>query len=273
MDDATWRQVEQIVSDGDPDRYVSAFFARAGVRRQLLALYAFHHEVARIGAIAREPMAGHIRLAWWREQIGAMFDGASVHAPVAVALADAVRAHALPRELFDRYLDARALDLEETPFVDEAALEAHADAVEGGMVRLAARILGAEARADRAATHAGVAIACAGHLRDLTLFAPLRRCRLPVRLLDEAGVNAEDIFAQEASAGLRRAFDRMAATTQCALFELRMSRSPVAAKAALAVATLARWPASARFDPLKPEPMPAWRRVASLSLANLTGRY
>lgn len=274
MDEATWKLVEEGVARDDADRFVSTFFAPAALRRSLIALYAFDDEVARIAAVVHEPMAGHIRLAWWRDQIAAIHEGGALQAPVPQALAEAVRGHGLPRGLFDDYLNARARDLEEAPFADEAAMDAQADAVEGGVTRLAARILGAGERADVAAGHAGLAIACAGHLRELAFFAGRRRCRLPVQLLGEVGLNAEDVFAaHEASPALRRACDRLAAKARMALWKLSYARFPRAATAALAVATLARWPTARGFDPMRPAPMPAWRRVAALSLANLTWRF
>ena len=266
--------VAEGLAEGDPDRYVSALFAPAKVRPALIALYAFHHEVARIGAIAREPMAGHVRLAWWREQLETIYAGATPEAPVPRALAEAVRAHSLPREPFDRYLNARAHDLEEAPFADEAALEAHADAVEGGVARLAARVLGVGDRADGAAAHAALAIACGEHLRDLGFLAQHRRCRLPLQGLDEAGLNAEDVFStRDMSPALRRVCDRLSAKARMALWKLSYARYPSAATPVLAVATLARWSTAKSFDPLRPKAMPAWHRVAALALANLTWRY
>jgi phytoene synthase len=274
LTDADRAEVAEALAAGDPDRTVAAFFAPARLRPALIALYAFDLEVGRIGAIAREPMAGHIRLAWWREQIAAIYAGSPLQAPVPRALAEAVRLHGLPREQFERYLAARAHDLEEAPFADEAALEAHADAIHGGVMRLAVRVLGAADRADAAAALAGVAIACGGHLRDLAFFAERRRCRLPLQLLADAGLNAEDVFAaREMSPALRGVCDRLAAKARMALWKLSYARYPSAATPALAVATLARWPTARWFDPLKPKPMPSWHRVAALSLANLTWRY
>src|SRR5258706_13564853 len=123
MTEASWRELEDLVARADPDRYVAALFTSPGRRRALIALYAFNIEVARIREIVHEPMVGHIRLGWWREQIAAIFERRPVTMPVAVALGEAVDVFGLPRSLFESYLDARALDLAEAPFADEAALE------------------------------------------------------------------------------------------------------------------------------------------------------
>lgn len=274
MIEPEWSHVEEVVAAGDPDRFVASFFAPASRRGALLALYAFDQELARIAVTAREPMAGHIRLAWWREQIAALYAGDVLQAPLPRALAIAVRVHKLPRELIEHYLDARGFDLEETPFHDAAAMRAHAMATAGGIIRLGARVLGAEHRADEAAESAGIAVACGKHLSDLGIFAARRRCRFPVSWLHEGGLNAEDVFAAGGgSAALRLVFKRMQDEVLVALTALNHGRFPRAATPVLAVASLARWAAARGFDPIAPAAMPSWQRLARLSFANLTWRF
>ena len=273
MNEAEWTTVEDALAQGDPDRFVSTFFAPSTRRRALIALYAFDHEVSRIGAVAQEPMAGHIRLAWWREQIGAIYSGGVLDAPVGRALAEACRAHDLPQATFERYLDARALDLEEVPFQDEAALLRHAAGVSAALFGLAVRVLGVGERADNAAHEAGLASAMAGHLREFHRFAARRRCRVPVSWMDAAGLNAEDLFAATgATPALRQALTPFCVLARTALVKINRMTFPRAAMPALAPATMARWPIGSRFKPLQPDPMSSWQRVARLSLANLLWR-
>lgn len=277
MSEPDWNEVDDVVARADPDRYVSALFAPRERRQALLALYAFDREVARVGEIAQEPMAGHIRLGWWREQIEAIYAGRVLDAPAPRALAAAVQAHSLPRDLLDAYIDARASDLEETPFDDEAAMERHAAGVSSGVMKLAARVLGADRRADTAAQHAGIAHAYAGHLSGLGFFARRRRCRLPLQWLDEAGLNAEDVFAARMMPELRRVVVRLAGAARGALTNLRRAQFPTRATPALSPATLAgvwaRRASMAGFDPFRPmPPIPQWQRVGRIALANLTWR-
>lgn len=150
---------DDLIARVDPDRYVAALFAPRDKRAALMALYAFDHEVSRIAHIVHEPMVGHIRLGWWREQVASIYGGGVVLAPVAVGLAEAVRAHGLPRDIFETYLDARANDFDEEPFADEAAFERYAAAVSGGIMRLAALVLGGGGEA--AARQAGIGYAYA----------------------------------------------------------------------------------------------------------------
>ena len=47
---------EALVKRTDPGRYFSALFAPKDKRPFLFALYAFNHEIARVGETVREPM-------------------------------------------------------------------------------------------------------------------------------------------------------------------------------------------------------------------------
>ncbi len=111
----------------DRDRYLAALFARSGPRADLLALYAFNLELAKIRELVREPMMGLIRLQWWRDCIAEIYAGNVRRHQVAQPLAAAVARHGLPRESFDRLIDAREADMDATPPADLAVLTAYAE--------------------------------------------------------------------------------------------------------------------------------------------------
>lgn len=269
MTEDEWRGIEETVAAHDPDRYVATFFAPKRARRHLLALYAFDRELAHISEVVREPMAGRIRVAWWREQLEAIFERRPPASPTGHALAEAIQTHRLPRQLMDAVIDARAHDLDEAPFADEEALEAHADATTGNIMRLAARVLGLGDRADAAARHAAVAHTYAAHMRGMTFFAALRRCRLPVSWLSDEKLNVEDVFEAAAmTPALQRIATRAAARTKAALAAANAARFPPSAMPALSLATLAR----GNVDPFAAKPLAPWQRVMRLALANLMWR-
>lgn len=269
MSEDDWRELEDTVAAYDPDRHVATFFAPAPKRRALLALYAFDRELAHIGEAVREPMAGHVRLAWWREQLAAIYEGRKPASPTGRALKLSVETHTLPRALFDAAVDARAHDLDEVPFAHEAALEAHADATTGNIMRLALRVLGQSDRADEAARHAVIAMAYASHARDFPVFAKIRRCRLPLTWLADERINHEDVFAATAmTPALARIVTRAAAHTKAALAAANAARFRLSAMPAISPATLARIPG----DPFNIKPLAPWQRVARIALANLTWR-
>jgi phytoene/squalene synthetase len=269
VSEAGWRELEETVAAHDPDRHVATFFAPASKRRALIALYAFDRELSHVGETVREPMAGHVRLAWWREQLGAIAEGRPPASPTARALSETIKAHALPRTLLEAVVDARAKDLEEAPFADAKALEAHADATTGNIMRLAARVLGSDERAGDAARNAAIAYAYATHIRGLAYFAKLRRCRLPLTWLNDEKLNAEDIFAAAAmTPALERIVARAAASIKAALAAANAARFRLSAMPALSPATLAR----IKSDPFAPKPLAPWQRVTRIALANLTWR-
>src|SRR5260221_11842658 len=80
----------QQVRRYDHDRFLTALFAPADRRDDLLALYAFNLEIAKIRETVTEPMLGRIRLQWWRETIESFAGHIVRKQAVAEPLADAV---------------------------------------------------------------------------------------------------------------------------------------------------------------------------------------
>ena len=56
-----------LVREHDPDRYLATLFAPAYAREELFVLYAFDHEIGQVRRVVSEPMAGLVRLQWWRD--------------------------------------------------------------------------------------------------------------------------------------------------------------------------------------------------------------
>lgn len=275
MDEANWRELEELVARADADRYVAALFVSPARRRGLIALYAFNHEIARIREVAHEPMIGHIRLGWWREQIAAIYERRPVAAPLSLALQETVQTFALPRALFDAQLDTRGADFEEAPFGDEAALEAYAAATAGSLMQLATRVCGAEGRADAAAREAAVAAAYTGYVRSLAFDAAQRRCRLPLAWLAGEGLNAEDVFALKMTPALRRVVERLAEVARAHLRAARAQNFSTSATAALAPTALVApyLKRAAREDVFaKPIELGQPERVARIAFSVLTWR-
>src|ERR1051325_2800935 len=104
-----------LVRAADKDRFLTTLFAPADRRPALLALYAFNIEIARVRQAARDPLAGEIRLHWWRDAIPGA-GGAEVAATRAGAalLATAARHH-LPAGARQAMREARRFDLYDEP--------------------------------------------------------------------------------------------------------------------------------------------------------------
>ncbi len=87
-DDAKQKKLDDaatavLVRQRDRDRYWSALFAPKLKRPSLLALYAFNAELDHILALVSEPMAGQIRLQWWRDAVDLASPGTRTGNPVA----------------------------------------------------------------------------------------------------------------------------------------------------------------------------------------------
>lgn len=101
----------------DPDRYRAAMLAPSQKRQDLLTLYAFHAELAKIPEIVSETMIGNIRYQWWRDALGEIYAGKHPRAHEVVApLAEMISRRKLSRFHFDQLIDARERDLDPTPF-------------------------------------------------------------------------------------------------------------------------------------------------------------
>lgn len=153
-----------LVRAGDPDRFLSAMTAPPERRERLMALYAFNLEVARIPAVVSEPMLGEIRLAWWRESIAQIYEGAPVRRhEVVEPLAAAIQEAGLRRDLFETLLEARRFDIHADPHADIEACLAYLRATSGGLMLLSAQALG-ESGGEAAVADLGLAMGVANLL-------------------------------------------------------------------------------------------------------------
>ena len=72
---------ERLVREEDRDRFLATLFAPARVRPALFALYAFDIEIAHVAARVSEPLAGEVRLQWWRDVVTGSFARAGGRKP------------------------------------------------------------------------------------------------------------------------------------------------------------------------------------------------
>ncbi len=157
----------ELVRQADRDRFLAALFAPAEARDALLALYAFNIEITRVRDVAREPLAGEIRLQWWSEVVAGERGEEAGANPVAAALLLAMARHGLSADALGDLIEAHRFDLYDDPMASVADLESYAVRTFSALIALAARILGADASAGRRARrrrlwhHRGIAIVSA----------------------------------------------------------------------------------------------------------------
>ena len=170
-------------------------------RRAITALYAFCREVDDVVDEVADPGLARLKLAWWRNEIGAAFSGRPQH-PVAQALQPAVATFALPQEHFQAVIDGMNMDLEQSRYLDFVALERYCHHVAGVVGLLSAEIFGYADPATRGYAHdLGIAFQLTNIIRDVGEDARRGRIYLPQDELARFGVPAADLLRQRASAG------------------------------------------------------------------------
>jgi len=143
--------LDDLIRRVDPDRWLSSrFVGDAALRADVIAIYAYDHELARAPKVASNSLLGEIRLTWWREMLDEAYEGRHVrHHPTAQALAAVIRRHGLPREPLEAMIDARYRELDAAPMTDAEAVE-WARGTGGRTAEATARVLDPAGAAERA---------------------------------------------------------------------------------------------------------------------------
>lgn len=196
---------------GDRDRYLSTLYAPDQSRRHLLALYALHHEISRIGDLVSEPALGEIRLQWWHDAVVDLYSGNTRDHPVLRELAKAIPAGDLQRAVFDKLMEATREDLYQNPPPFRHDLEHTAYDTDGLVILSATQILGARKTIDliEAARDTGLALAITRALTTLSRDMVRGRARIPGDILAMANLSAVDIDPDSAKENKAAAFHEM----------------------------------------------------------------
>lgn len=216
---------EALVRERDRERFLSSLYAPAAKRPHLFALYAFDLEIARVADAVHEPMAGEIRFQWWREALAGEREEEARANPVAAALLDATRQHALPTEKLISLIDARQFDLLGQPMETRKQLEEYVDATTGTIVDLAARLL-RDADERSAAYLAGRTIGLTRLLRNFPFDVSKGRLFVPLDLLAAHEVHTASVLGGENSEGLHEALAEFREEARTAHRSLRAVGTP-----------------------------------------------
>lgn len=143
--------IHQRLIQIDPDRYRAAMLADKAAQERLIVIYGFHSELAKIPELVSETMIGEIRYQWWRDVIDDIYSWKAVRAhEITTPLAQLISDIDLPRFWVDRLIDARARDLDPTPFKDMAAAQEYARMTSGVLAQISCFVLNADFDSDAA---------------------------------------------------------------------------------------------------------------------------
>ncbi len=253
----------ELVRAADRDRYLASLFAPAERRGSLHALYAFDSEVARVHEVARQPLAGEIRLRWWSEVVAGERSGEAAGNPIARALLATIDRHRLDAAKLVELIEARQFDLYDEPMAGLSELETYVRRTSSPIFSLGAKIL-ADTEAEAAAAPAGIAYGIVGLLSAFPRHAARRQLTIPRELLERHDVQSVDLFANRSSPGLVAAVADLGSVARRHLAAAREHLVALPAAALPAFLPLALMGPSldrlARSSPFAPSEIPAWRR-------------
>jgi 15-cis-phytoene synthase len=184
--------------------YYSFLFLPPARRRAITALYAFCREVDDVVDECTDTDIARTKLAWWRTEISATFDGTAQH-PVTLALAPAIEQFQLPQADLHAVIDGMEMDLQYNRYPDFVTLQTYCYRVAGVVGRMAARIFGYSEPATLSyAEQLGQAFQLTNIIRDVGEDARRNRVYLPLDELARFGVAASDVVQLRESDGFRR---------------------------------------------------------------------
>lgn len=205
-------QCLNMLRETDRDRYLACLLVPDACRGAFTALYAFNAEVARIRDVIRDPMPGEVRLQWWRDLVNGTPYGGANASPVAAALTETIENYKLPRDTFDRYIEARTFDLYDDPMPDRTTFEGYAGETVSALMQLCAMVLAPEAARGAAdvSGHAGVALAVAGAILLLPIHSRRGQVYLPGDILSATGLDRASFLSGRDAAARRNAVEAFA---------------------------------------------------------------
>lgn len=179
--------------------YYAFLFLPPERRLAITALYAFCREVDDVVDECTDPSIARIKLAWWRNQIDAMFQGKPEH-PVTQALAPFLKSFDITQSRMIAIIDGMEMDLDQTRYLDWSGLEKYCWHVAGVVGELSAGIFGYEDPATlQYASKLGIAFQLTNIIRDVGDDARRGRIYLPISDLQHFGVRAADVLNSQYS--------------------------------------------------------------------------
>jgi phytoene synthase len=173
--------------------YYSFLFLEPARRQAITAMYAFCREVDDVVDECEDPHLARTKLAWWRTEIGALYEGKPSH-PVTQALATSLTRYNLPRELLLEIVDGMEMDLDCYSYPDFKALHLYCYRVASVVGLLSAEIFGYQDRHTLKYAHdLGLAFQLTNIIRDVGEDARRGRLYLPEDELARFGVSLDDI--------------------------------------------------------------------------------
>ncbi|MDR6537668.1 presqualene diphosphate synthase HpnD [Variovorax soli] len=174
--------------------YYAFLFLPKPRRAAITAFYAFCREVDDVVDEVSDPGVAATKLAWWRKEVAQAFAGHPQH-PVMQALMPHAGTYGIEARQLHEVIDGCQMDLDQTRYLDFAALKRYCHLVAGVVGEGAARIFGQTEPQTTAYAHKlGLALQLTNIIRDVGEDALRGRIYLPVNELQQYDVKAHELL-------------------------------------------------------------------------------
>jgi phytoene synthase len=185
---------QQKAAQSGSSFYYSFLFLPPERRRAITALYAFCREVDDAVDETTDASVAHAKLAWWRKELTAMWEGHPTH-PVTQALQPHLATYSLDGKYLLALVDGMEMDLTQTRYLDFAGLQKYCWHVASVVGILSASIFGVTNKETlQYAEKLGLAFQLTNIIRDVGEDARKGRIYLPISELQQFNVTAADIL-------------------------------------------------------------------------------
>jgi len=189
--------------------YYAFLFLPPPRRAAITAFYAFCREVDDVVDETSDSGVAAAKLAWWRQEVQAAFAGRPSHPVMKALLPVAPQFDIRPSHLLD-VIEGCQTDLQQTRFLDYAALERYCHLVAGVVGEVAANIFGrTQERTLQYAHRLGLAMQLTNIIRDVGDDARRGRIYLPVAELQQFNVKAQEVVKRDAPWGYSERFEAL----------------------------------------------------------------
>ncbi len=201
--------VQQKAAASGSSFYYAFLFLPKPRRAAITAFYAFCREVDDVVDDMVDPGVAATKLAWWQAEVAQSYAGQPSH-PVMLALMPLAQEFGIEARHLLAVIEGCQMDLQQTRYLDFAALQQYCHLVAGVVGEVAASIFGQTDPGTTVYAHKlGLALQLTNIIRDVGEDAMRGRVYLPVDELQRFDVKSYEILKRATSEDFRERFGRL----------------------------------------------------------------